>query len=145
MKKSFAMLIAMCFAISAFAFNPAVNEKVLRSFNQTFTAATEVIWEEHDNYYAVSFVNNGIRSKVRYDKDGVMTNAIRYYDPSMLPLNVLNTLKKAYPARELFGVTEVSAGINTVYYVKMQDARFWYTIQIDPSGNTRIYEKYKKA
>lgn len=145
MKKSLAILFAMCFVLSASAFNFAVNEKVLKSFSSTFTSATDVIWEEYENYYSVSFVNTGIRSKVRYDKEGTMISAIRYYEPSMLPLNLINSLKKSYGQRTLFGVTEVSVGVNTVYYVKMYDNKFWYTLQVDPSGNTRLYEKYKKA
>lgn len=144
MKKLFAFLFALSFVLSAAATELTVNERVLQTFRQTFSLATNIQWEEHEEFYSVSFINMGVRSKVRYDLDGNMLSAIRYYDPSMLPLNIISTLKRSYPGRTLFGVTEITVGTNTSYYVKMYDSRFWFTLQFDSSGNSRLHEKYRK-
>ena len=143
MKKVLAVISSMLLFAGAYAFE--VNEKVLRSFNETFVAAEEVKWEEYKTHYTVSFVNSGIRSKVNYDRNGVMTGAIRYYAPQMLPLNVYNRLKKNFSDKELFGVTEVTSGTDINYYIKMQDSKNWITVKIDEFGSTSITEKYKKA
>ena len=74
-----------------------------------------------------------------------MLSSIRYYTPSMLPLNVLNKLKKDHPKKSLFGVTEVTSGTQVTFYVKMEDEKNWYTIKTDGSGYSEVYEKYKKA
>ena len=143
MKKVLAIICSMLFVAGAYAFE--VNEKVLKSFNETFTAAEEVKWEEYKTYYTVSFVNTGIRSKVNYDKDGNMLGSIRYYAPQLLPLNIYNRLKKEQSNKELFGVTEVTFGTDVTYFVKMQNDKHWITIKIDASGNSSIHEKYRKG
>ncbi|HKH63435.1 MAG TPA: hypothetical protein VKA49_21510 [Flavitalea sp.] len=143
MKKVLAIICSMMFVIGAYAFE--VNEKVLKSFNETFSSAEEVKWEEYKTYYTVSFVHSGIRSKVNYDKDGRMLGSIRYYAPQLLPLNIYNRLKIDYSRKELFGVTEVTFGTEVTYFVKMQDSKNWITIKIDPSGNSSVHEKYKKG
>lgn len=143
MKKVLAIICSMMFVVGAYAFE--VNEKVLRSFNETFSLAEEVKWEEYKTYYTVSFVHAGVRSKVNYDKDGKMLGSIRYYAPQMLPLNVYNRLKMEYSKKELFGVTEVTFGTDVTYFVKMQDSKNWITVRIDASGNSSIHEKYKKG
>jgi hypothetical protein len=143
MKKLFVILASAFLTVAAYADDP--NEKVLKSFNETFTGAEEVKWEEFSTYYTVSFVNAGIRSKVNYDKEGNMLGSIRYYSPSMLPLNILNKLKKEYPKKSLFGVTEVTFGTDVNYYVKIEDEKNWITVKVDVSGNTQVTEKYKKG
>src|SRR5258707_5100845 len=99
MKKLFAIACCALLTAAVYANHPNgkvfdPNEKVLKSFNETFTGAEDVKWEEFSTYYTVSFVNAGIRSKVNYDKEGNMTGSIRHYAPEMLPLNIYNTLNK---------------------------------------------------
>ena len=143
MKKVFGLICSMMFVIGAYAFE--VNDKVLKSFNETFSSAEEVKWEEYKTYYTVSFVHSGIRSKVNYDKEGRMLGSLRYYAPQLLPLNIYNRLKLDYPKKELFGVTEVTFGTEVTYFVKMQDSKNWITIKVDPAGNSSVHEKYKKG
>ena len=145
MKKVFALITATCIAFASYAFDPSVNDKVLKSFKETFAAAEDVKWEEFNAYYTVSFVQGGIQSKVNYDKEGVMLGSIRYYTPQMLPLNIFNKLKKQYSNKELFGVTEVTFGTDVTYYVKIQDAKSWITLKVDGVGNSEIFEKFKKS
>ena len=143
MKKVLAIICSMMFVVGAYAFE--VNEKVLKSFNETFSSAEEVKWEEYKTYYTVSFVHAGVRSKVNYDKDGKMLGSIRYYAPQLLPLNIYNRLRMDFSKKELFGVTEVTFGTEVTYFVKMQDAKNWITVKIDATGNSSIHEKYKKG
>ena len=143
MKKVLAVICSMMFIAGAYAFE--VNEKVLKSFNETFSSAEEVKWEEYKTYYTVSFMHSGIRSKVNYDKDGRMLGSIRYYAPQMLPLNIYNRLKLDFSKKELFGVTEVTFGTDVTYFVKMQDSKNWITVKLDASGNSTIHEKYRKG
>ncbi|HEX6429293.1 MAG TPA: hypothetical protein VF008_16465 [Niastella sp.] len=146
MKKVIAIMFAVLVTAGAYAFDPFnPNEKVLKAFNETFTSVQEVRWEEFPNYYAVSFVSGGIRAKVNYDKEGNMMSSLRYYAPQLLPLYILNKITKENPKRKIFGVTEVTAGGNIAYYIKLEDAQNWYTLKVDAEGNSRQVEKYKKA
>ncbi|MET0299303.1 MAG: hypothetical protein ABW036_06065 [Flavitalea sp.] len=149
MKKFLAILTTTFLVASSFAFepnfDPRVSEKVLKSFNETFTTAEDIKWETFDTYYAVSFSQAGIQSRVNYDKNGSMISSLRYYAPSMLPLNVYNRIKNSYANKEMFGVTEVSFNNEVTYYVKLQDAKTWTTVKVDGAGNAHVVEKYKKA
>jgi hypothetical protein len=145
MKKVLAIACALLIgaATTTYAYDP--NEKVLKSFRETFSHAEDVKWDESSDFFTVSFVSAGIRSKVNYDKEGNMLSSIRYYSPQMLPLNIFNKLKKENPKKDLFGVTEVTTGNDVTYYVKLQDDKNWYTLKVDESGNTQLHEKYKKG
>ena len=121
-----------------------INEKVLKSFNEIFAAAQDVKWEEYKNYYTVSFVHSGIRSKVNYDNNGYVIGSLRYYAPQNLPLNIYNRLRKQYSKKELYGVIEVTVEAEVTYFVKIQDEKNWMTIKIEPSGSSTVYEKYEK-
>lgn len=146
MKKVIAIVFAALVTTgSAFAdpFDP--NEKVLKSFNETFTGVKDVRWEEFPKYYAVSFVSAGIRAKVNYDKEGNMISSIRYYNPQLLPLYILNKINKENPRKKMFGVTEVSHGGLIAYYIKLEDKTHWYTLKVDVDGNSQLTEKYRKV
>lgn len=146
MKKVITLMLGALISASIFAatgpFDP--NERVLKAFNETFSNAEEVKWEEYATYYTVSFINAGIRSKVNYDKQGNMLGSIRYYAPKMLPLNIMNKVAREFPKKSMFGVTEVTTGTEVNYYVKLEDAKWWVTVKVDAAGNTQVTEKYKK-
>ena len=143
MKKVLTVICAVLMAAATYAYEP--NEKVLKSFRETFTQAEDVRWDESSDFFTVSFVSSGIRSKVNYDKEGNMLSSIRYYSPQMLPLNIFSKLKKENPKKNLFGVTEVTTGNDVTYYIKMEDGKHWFTMKVDESGNSQVYEKYKKG
>jgi hypothetical protein len=143
MKKVIAIMFAVLVTAGAYAFDP--NEKVLKAFNETFTSAQEVRWEEFPKYFSVSFVSGGIRSKVNYDKEGNMMSSLRYYAPQLLPLYILNKINKENPNKKMFGVTEVTYNGTIAYYIKLEDEKRWYTLKVDVDGNSQMTEKYKKV
>lgn len=142
MKKMLFVVLGSVLLLSA---NAAPNRKVLNAFNASFKKAENVKWEEFPDHYTVYFSWSGIRTTLHYDTEGNVIGSTRYYKPDQLPLHLFNKLKKEYPERELFGVTEVSVGDDVNYYVKMLDSKHWFTILLDAAGNSRVYEKYKKG
>lgn len=143
MKKVLTIICAVLMAVATYAYEP--NEKVLKSFRETFTQAEDVRWDESSDFFTVSFVSAGIRSKVNYDKEGNMLSSIRYYAPQLLPLNIFGKMKRENPKKNFFGVTEVTTGNDVTYYIKMEDGKHWFTMKVDESGNSQLYEKYKKG
>jgi len=145
MKKIAIVALAAFLGTSLYANTTDVSEKVLKIFKETFTTAKDVKWTELENSYAVTFSEEGIQSKVVYDLEGNLVSSMRYYSPDRLPLNIFSKLKKKYENRTLFGVTESSSDHDVTYYVKMYDAKNWYTIKIDNNGSMEQYEKLKRA
>jgi hypothetical protein len=122
-----------------------INEKLLKSFKQTFPNAQEVKWLEQQDKYTVNFKENGILNKIDYDKDGNFLSSIRYYSEKNLPVNILVKLQKKYPGKKIFGVTEMNADSNLDYYIKLEDEKSWMTIKSDSDANLQVTEKYNKA
>ncbi len=145
MKKIFALCIFALFTAGAFANTPtAVNEKVLKAFRETFTTAQQITWHESTENYSVRFLQEGIKYIVYYNKDGVITNSMRFYAPALLPMNILKEIKNHYSKKTAFGVTEITSGEDVAYFVRMEDEKHWYTIKFTPSGEALEYEKLKK-
>ena len=68
MKKMILLISASLLTVASFAYDP--NTKVLKAFSQTITTAENVRWEEHSDYYTVSFHTSGTSSRINYDKEG---------------------------------------------------------------------------
>ncbi len=134
----------IAFGVSSFA-SPSVDDKVIKSFKETFPAAQEVKWEEFSDNYVVNFVDLGMRERITYDKDGNFVNATRYYNEGHLPLNILFKIRKKYPTQKIFGVTEIESDATIEYYIKLEDNNNWITLKSDNGGNMQVVEKYKKA
>src|SRR5687768_6341543 len=144
MRKTF--IAVSCFlmiAVSALASAP--NEKVLKVFQATFTRPEQVVWSEYENYYDVCFVQSGIRSRVKYDKEGNFISSIRYYTEQRLPLNIISELKKKFPGKKVFGVRELTNAEEVTYYIKLEDAKRWYTVKVSGNGRIESTEKFWKA
>jgi hypothetical protein len=146
MKKILFTLVAVVTTAIVFAGTPPeVNEKVLRAFKETFTSPQDVVWYEYDNYYEVNFKQSETMTHVWYDQEGNILETIRYYYEQQLPLNILSIIKKRYPGRKIYGVTEISLHEQLNYHVTMFDDKNWYTVKSDASGNLEQTEKFKKA
>jgi hypothetical protein len=144
MKKIF--LAVSCFLMLVIpAFSNTPNEKVLKIFQATFLTPEQVKWSEYENYYDVSFIQSGIRSRVKYDKEGNFLSSMRYYGEEHLPINVVSELKKKYADKKVFGVTEITNEDEVTYYVKLEDAKRWYTVKISGNGHILSTEKFWKA
>jgi hypothetical protein len=48
---------------------------------------------------------------------------------------------KRIPKEKMFGVTEATQGGNIIYYIKLEDARNWYTLKVDVDGNSQLVGK----
>jgi hypothetical protein len=145
MKKN--LIISICllaFCTVSFAYSSTVNEKVLKSFKETFPHAEQVNWQEFSENYIVNFMEGDIRTRINYDKEGNFVSATRYYFEQNLPVNILCKLKKRYPGQKVFGVTEVETESSTEYYIKLEDATNFTTVKSDIASNFEETEKYKK-
>jgi len=146
MKKYFVLLLTLVISIFSYAaITNHVSEKLLRLFKEAYPNAKEVSWSEMPETYIVNFVENGIRSRITYEKSGAYQSSIRYYgEEHLLPYLVLY-LKSNFPGKKIFGVTEVSTAASVDYFVKMEDSGHWTTIKIDSDANWKLVEELEKA
>ncbi|HTQ26647.1 MAG TPA: hypothetical protein VMI35_00895, partial [Puia sp.] len=137
MKKKLLFLALVVVSLAGYA-NVNVNEKVLRSFNETFPSAEQVKWQEFSDNYIVNFVELGVRNRINYDKDGNVISATRYYGQENLPVNLLVKTRKKFPSAKIFGVTEVETEASVDYYIKLEDSMNWITVKSDAIGNMEV-------
>jgi hypothetical protein len=124
---------------------PTVNEKVLKAFEETFKHPSDVVWHEYESFYEVDFKQDDIKTLVRYDADGNITGTTRYYFEKQLPPHIVSKLKKKYPERSVYGVTEIFSESDLTYYVTMEDEKNWYTVKSNALGMLEQTEKFRKA
>jgi len=145
MKKITLLLGITLYTLCSFAAPIVVNEKVLKVFHQTFKNPENVVWTDAEHSYMVQFTLHGIRNSVKYDEEGNFLSAIRYYQSDLLPLDIHSKLKKRYPEKTIFGITEQTIGDEVYYYIKLEDQKYWTTVKIDNYRNLQVTEKYQKA
>jgi len=145
-KLLFASLCLLSLSAGAFANDGfTISEKLLKTFKQTFPDAEQVKWMEQTDKYTVNFKENGILTKIDYDKEGNFLSSIRYYTEKNLPVNIICKLQKKYADKKVFGVTEMTTEGTVEYYIKLEDETNWITVKSNVDGNLQVVEKYKKA
>jgi len=122
-----------------------VNEKILKAFNETFTAAQNVSWQEYEDYSQASFVIDKIVVRAQYAADGRLIRTIRYYGEKELLPNIVAKLKKRYAGKEITGFTESSSDDEVSFTINIKDENNWYIVKADVYGNLQQTEKFKRA
>jgi len=122
-----------------------ISDKLLQEFKQTFPNAVDVKWIESTDKYTVDFKENGITTKIDYDKDGNFVSSFRYYTEKNLPISLLCKIQKKYPGKKVFGVTEITLDNSIEYYIKLEDEKYWLTVKSNIEGSMQVVEKFKKA
>ena len=122
-----------------------VNEKVLKAFKETFTAAQNVTWHEYEDYMQANFEVDKVQVRAQYAEDGRLIRTIRYYSEKELLPNIVAKLKKKYGDKQITGVTESSSEDEVSFVINIKDATHWYIVTTDVYGNTQQTEKFKRA
>jgi len=122
-----------------------INEKIVRNFKETYPDAVQVSWMEFPETYAVYFVEGGIKVNIIFNKDGSFVSSLRYYKEDYLPYYLLAEIRKKYPLKKVYSITELTSPGTISYFVKLEDAKAWLTIKLDSEGNINVVEKLNKA
>ena len=121
-----------------------INEKVIKSFKETFPEAKEVSWSDNGDTYQVRFFRQGIDTRVVYDTDGTILSTVRYYEGKYLPAFLLSKLKKKFSDKKIHLVTELNSQDGLEYHITLQDEKKWYVVKAYPDGSMTVYDKYNK-
>jgi hypothetical protein len=131
--------------ISPVSPDPAVSERLMKTFKESFPNAEKVIWDKSQDFYTVSFVQQGILNRITYEKNGDFASAIRYYTERNLPYYLIDVVKNKYTREKIYGVTEVTTPAGILYYIKLESPKYWLTILLDSEGVSTVQDKYRKA
>lgn len=144
--KNVLFLAVLLVVLSAAATTPPeVNEKVIRAFNETFSEAENVKWQEMENLFQADFKISEIAVRAIYADDGSLLQTVRYYTEKNLPSNILAKVKTRYKDKQLFGITEIVNDNEVSFHIVLRDEKHWYWIKSDPYGNMEQTEKLKRG
>lgn len=147
--KRILLAVAVLFSANTFAADAPVNEKVLKAFNEVFGYVKTVDWSEHSTaeskMFEAYFREAGTTTRIRYDEDGNILYTIRSYAEKHLPLLIQTKVRKAYPGKKVFGVTELTNGEGVIYEIALEDEKAWTIIRSDAHGLLFQHNKYKKG
>jgi len=123
----------------------AIGEKLQQEFRESFPGVEKISWQESNDGYIVSFVQNGTQARIRYKRNGDFISSFRNYGESELPYYLVNSLKKKYPGQKIFGVTEVSTISDICYFVKLEGPKRWITVSLSKEGDWFVTDSYRKS
>ena len=133
------------FVATATASPSEVNEKILKAFSETFTAAQNVTWQEYEDYSQANFSIDKVQVRAQFAEDGRLIRTLRYYSERELLPNIVARLKKKYTGKEIAGVTESSSDDEVSFVINVKDENNWYIVKSDVYGNLQQTDKFKRA
>jgi hypothetical protein len=143
MKKT--LIISLAILIFTTTLQASPGNKLILLFNKTFPTAENVKWHEDANGYMVFFKMNGITNRIWYDTKEEFVSQERYYDEKSLPAYILIAVKKNYPGKQIFGVTESINNSSTYYQIILQDDKKLYYLKASSNGSIQLEKTYISA
>jgi hypothetical protein len=131
--------------ISAFAgVNDGVNEHAVQSFKKDFVNATNISWEQKQDYVKVTFSLNDQVLFAYYNNNGDLQAVVRNITSTQLPISLLSDLKKDYNEFWISDLFEIASEDQTTYYVTLENANKKIVLKSEGSSNWTVFSKTKK-
>lgn len=99
-----------------------VKAKVMRSFLQLFSNATDVKWAAADGHYLVKFIQNSRLCKAVFRDNGFMVYCLKYGTDKDLPRDFRRLLKSAYLDYTVDVAIEVNTHDLNAWIVNLSDS-----------------------
>ncbi|HEX4957876.1 MAG TPA: hypothetical protein VFV46_06830 [Lacibacter sp.] len=124
---------------------PEVNQRTIEKFQVAFKEATDVKWYAEENYDQVYCLIKGIKTQIKYDKEGKFVSCFRMYGANELPVIVQYKLNQEYANKKVTSVAELTTDGSIEYHLVLEDDKFWYNVKSDSFGNLTTDKKFKKV
>lgn len=124
---------------------PRVAPAVIRSFENTFTAAKEADWTVAENFYKVEFAMSGQYVTAFYSTNGNLMGVTRNITSLQLPLTLQAELKKEYQDLWITDLFEVANEDGTHYYVTLENSETKIILKGSADSKWSTYQKSRKA
>jgi len=121
----------------------SVHIKAVRNLYDRYGDANNETWYSTDYGFRAKFRQDGISFMADYNKRGEWLNTIKTYDETRLPKGIRRKVRQEYYDYHIFLVQEFNRSNETVYLVKIEDARNWKTLRVTDDG-TEVLEDYVK-
>lgn len=129
---------------SAFTNEKKVSAVVLESFNNEFSTAQEVSWQEGIGYYKAAFVFNGQNLSAYFSTEGELLSMDRNISLLQLPISLFIDLKNNHSEYWITDLFEVKNNEGTHYYVTLENADKVLRLSANNGNDWRTFSTKRK-
>lgn len=148
MKKRILFLSLALMSLTAFSYAdvaPAtVSKYVVTSFNKQFSNASNVKWENTENYIKAQFMVNDVVLSAYFNRNGDLIAVTRFISPSQLPLELQSSLKKVASNHWISDLFEIQSEAGTSYYLTTENADQIVVLKSEGTNGWQVFQKEKK-
>ena len=101
----------------------AISMIALRDFAKSFKNVTNEKWYKVSDGFMASFNDNGIETKVAYDRKGVFHCILRTMNESQVPSDIRAIVKSKYYDYKILVAYEITHDSDPVYIFKIEDSK----------------------
>jgi hypothetical protein len=147
MKKIILSLVTIIMmGVSAFASGKEgiVSQQAQNAFKRDFVTASNVSWEQKDNFVKATFSFNGQILNAYYNTNGDLQAVVRNILSDQLPINLLTDLRRDYTGYWITDLFEMSSGDQTTYYVTLENSEKKLVLKSEDASYWDVYSKTRK-
>jgi hypothetical protein len=148
MKKLTTILTCLLIIISASAYTPipsgTVSSAIQVYFEKDFAAASEVKWQQVDDIYVATFLENNEYHTAAYNEQGELLVTARYIDSSLLPGKVTRSVLRKYSGYTMDRAVVEMASETTDYLINVENEKSKLSLKVDEKGGIIVMSKTKK-
>jgi hypothetical protein len=122
---------------------PDVSEKIKKSFQQEFSGAKVLEWNDAGEFVKATFLIGGLRAEAYFSPNGELQGSVRTLFYNQLPLAVIASVDRRCGESTPVLVTEVTNGDGTSYHLNMEGNEKKFRLVVDANGNITDIEKTK--
>jgi hypothetical protein len=142
---SLAAVMMMGFSVFANGNDNVVTQEARDAFKKDFATASNIRWEQRNNFLKATFSFNGQILTAYYYSNGDLQAVVRNITSDQLPINLITSLRRDYTAFWITDLFEVSSGGETTYYVTIENSDKKIVLNSDDLSSWQVYSKERKA
>lgn len=120
-----------------------INEAVQKTFNKSFSDATNIKWERVGRYYRAHFRTGSEWVYAYFSSDGEQVALSRKITQEQLPLNLSTLLSEKLNEGSLTDLFEVLIDGQTTYYTTIRNSKYSVLYKGTASGRWQVFKKTK--
>ena len=141
---SLATVMMMGFSVFANGNDDVATPEARDAFKKEFATASNIRWEQKNNFLKATFTMNGQFLTAWYYTNGDLEAIVRNITSDQLPINLLTGLRKDYTAFWISDLFEISSDNQTTYYVTIEDSDKKIVLKSEGLGAWEVYSKERK-
>lgn len=142
---SLATVLMLGFSVLANGNDNAIPQQARNAFKKDFSMASNIKWEQKNNFLRATFSLNGQILTAYYYSNGDLQAVVRNITSDQLPINLMTGLRNEYTAFWITDLFEISSDGQTTYYVTIEDSDKKIVLKSTELSSWEVYSKERKT